>query len=260
VVAQAVAILQEDQVPVFQLRGPGARLAREGMARGQGGEDLVVSHMGAVQAGHVEGQGDQGRVQVARLQGGDQPLGQVLAEIEPQARETGPQERQGAGQEEGRDGRDHAQAEPASEGLAGAAGGLDQFIGLIEDDLRLGEGRLAHIGQDQPGPRPVDHRRAQDLLQFLDAGGQGRLGDMSRLGGLSEAAVLDQELEVLQLPEGREHGIPTSTAGRAKSNESGAAPDREPRRLKVGGAWGPEGQRPAWRLSTAAVMRALKGW
>ena len=148
-VAQAVAVLQQDQVSFLELRGTGSVLPGEGMVGREGGEDLVVRHVGAVQAGHIEGQGDQGRIELAGLQGGDQPLGQVLPKIEPQLWEASPEQGKGRGQEKGGDGGDDAQSEPAREGLTGAAGGLNQFIRLIEDDPRLGQGRLAHIRQDQ---------------------------------------------------------------------------------------------------------------
>ena len=67
---------------------------------------------------------------------------------------------------------------------------------------------LADGGQDDAGAAAVDHRRAQDLLQLLHAGRQGRLGDVGGLGGAAERAVLGQQLEVLQLSEGREHCFP----------------------------------------------------
>ncbi len=159
------------------------------------------------QALHVERQGDEGRVELTRLERRDQALGQVLPQIEPQLGEPRPQQGQGLGQQEGSDGGDDPQAEAAGERLAGVLGGLHQFLGLVEDGVGADEGGLPHGREDHAGAGAVHHRGAERPLQFLNSRREGRLGDVGGLGGLPERPLLGEELQVLQLADGREHGL-----------------------------------------------------
>ena len=83
VLPQAVAVLQQDQVLVLQLLRLDPLALAQRVARGQGGQELVVADVARLQPGGVVGQGDHRRAQRPGLQGRDQPVGQVLAQLKP---------------------------------------------------------------------------------------------------------------------------------------------------------------------------------
>ena len=86
--AQAVAVFQQDQVFLLhRLRGNGVQ-PRQRVVGGRRRQQFVVRHMRPLQACHVIGQRHQSRVQAPGLQLADQPMGQVLAQKQPQAGET----------------------------------------------------------------------------------------------------------------------------------------------------------------------------
>ena len=204
-VAQAVAVFEQDQGLALQIGRRDSGMAAQVMARRKRGEQFVVGHMDPLKAGHVVGQGDQHDIQHTGLQIGDQPLGHLLAQEQPQPGKADAQDRQGRGQQERRDRGDHPQSQPAFQGLAGAAAGLNQILRLGQNRPRPGDRLGPGGGEDDPGAVAVDHRRPEDLLQLLNPGRQGRLGDVGGLGGAAERAVLGEKLEVLKLPKGREH-------------------------------------------------------
>ncbi len=218
-IAQTVPVLQQDQVVGLQhsLRDrPGAR---QRMADRGGGQNLVVADMGVVDPRRVIRQGDDGGVQLARLQPGDQARRQVFADEQAQARILGLQPRQGARQQEGRHGRDDPQPETARQRLASVLGGLDQILGAGQHILGPAHGLGADGGQDHGPARTLDHRGPQHPLQLLHPRRQGGLADVGRLGRATERAVLGQEFEVLELTQRRQdrHGLRISRAGRLSS-------------------------------------------
>ncbi len=150
------------------------------------GQQFVLGHRGGVEAGGVVGQGDQGGVKGPGLQSLDQAMGEVLAQEQLQLGEALAQQGQGAGQQERGDGRDHAQAEAARQRLAGGAGGLHQILRARQDVVAPARHLLADGGEDHARTGPIDHRRVERALQFLNAGRQGGLGDVGGLCGAAE--------------------------------------------------------------------------
>ncbi len=134
-------------------------------------------------------------------------MGEVLAQEQAELGVPLSQQRQGLGQQERRHRRDHPQAEAPCQRLAGAVGGLHEVLRAGQDLVAPAHGVLADGGEDHARAGAVDHRRAQHLLQLLDAGRKGGLSDVRGVGGAAEGAVLGQELQVMQLPEGGEHGF-----------------------------------------------------
>src|SRR5690606_28004902 len=130
----------------------------------------------------------------------------------------GLQPRQGARQQERGDGRDHTEAEATRQRLAGGAGGVDQILGPGQQVRGAADRLLACRRQDDAAAGPLDQRRAEDALQLGEAGRQGRLADVGRLGGAAERAVLGQQLEILELTQGREHGRTINSIYRETNN------------------------------------------
>ncbi len=167
---QAMAIFQQDQLVPFQSFRRDRTEPAEGVVGGDGGQEGVIGHPLGLQPDGVIGQGDQGGVQGAGFQRSDQFLSQVLAQEQAQLGELIAQHGQGAWQQERRDGRDDPQPEAAGQGLAGAVGRLHQILGLGQDLFRPAHRLFADRGQNHARARPVDHRGAQHLFQFANAG------------------------------------------------------------------------------------------
>ena len=201
-----MAVLQQDQVFGAQRAGADGTGRGQGVVGGGGGHDLVVADAGVGDAGRVIGQGDDGGVDLARLQRRDQAGRQILADEQLQAGIGGLHRRQFGRQQEGGDGRDDAQAEAAGQQAAGVLGRLDQILCAGQHVLGPAHGLGAHGGHDDGAARPFDHRRAQDALQLLHPGAEGGLADVGGLCGARETAVFGQKLEILKLSQGGEHG------------------------------------------------------
>lgn len=133
----------------------------------------------------------------------EQPVGQVLRQIEPELRIAPPQGRQAARQQEGADRRDDAETQRAGERLPAHPRRLHQVVHAAQDVLRPLDDRLAEGRHDDPAAGAVDQRRLQQVLQLLDAGAERRLGDVAGLRRPAEMAVARQLHEMPQLPQGR---------------------------------------------------------
>ena len=206
VVAQAMAVLQQDQILGPQRAGTDGAGRGQGMVGGGGGHDLVIADASVGDARRIIGQGDDGRVDLTRLQRRDQPGRQILADEQFQAGIVGLHRRELGGQQEGRDGGDDAQAETAGQQTPGVLGRLDQILGAGQNVLGAANGLRSDGGHDHGAARAFDHRRAQDALKLLHPGAEGGLADVGGLCGAREAAVFGQELEILELTQGGEHG------------------------------------------------------
>jgi hypothetical protein len=89
-------------------------------------------------------------------------------------------------------------------GADAGAGHLQAAYGLPR---RLDQG-LARLGEDHAAADAVEEGAAQVLLQRADGLGEGGLGDVERLGGAVEAAVVHDGEKVLKLP--HVHAAPAS--------------------------------------------------
>ncbi len=111
---------------------------------------------------------DQRRIEPACPDVIDQPGGEVLGEIDGQARIAGAELGPEAGEEEGADGRDHPEMKPPRQGLALGGGEFDQFLGLGEDDPGAIDDLAAQGGERHAAPGAVHQRRAEQVLEFLE--------------------------------------------------------------------------------------------
>ena len=161
--------------------------------RGRGGKQEFVIEQGQhVDARHIPGQGDQGRIQRAGAQLVDQAGGLFFMQIELEIRVLLAERAHRGGQHEGGDGRDGAQMERAGQQGAGALDRLDQGVGVI--DQRIGARHRQFTGMGQLGAAGLAFGQfhPQQILQFLDSGGQGGLRHMARLGRPRERAGLSK--------------------------------------------------------------------
>ena len=206
------------------------------MVAWRGGQEFVIADPHRVQTGGVIGQRDQSGVERTALEPRNPLAGEVLAQEQAQLRKALAQQRQGLRQEERRDGGDHAQPETAGKWLAGALGGLHQVFHPGQHVLGAPNRLLAHRSQDHAGTGAVHHRRAKRTLQFLYAGGQGRLGDEGRLRRAAERAMLRQQSEVLQLSKRRQHERQIGSGYARRKNNRFAAQHRTPISKACGGS------------------------
>ncbi len=150
-------------------------------------------------------------------------MGQVLAQEKTQIWIGGAKARQSRRQQKWRDGGDDPAAKAAGEGLRRRPPGLGQILGLGQDGARPLNRLGAGGGEDDTGAIAIDHDRAQDPFQLLDAGRKGWLGDVGRLGGATERALFGEQLEIMQLAQGQ------GAWDQAASKESGDPQKRSTR-------------------------------
>ena len=105
------------------------------------------------------------------------------------------------GQQERRDGGDHAHPQFARQRLAGALHQVGQLLGLAQQAVRLGHHRIAQRGEAHRALGPLDQHHAQQGFQIAQPGRQRRLRDETGVGGAAEMAMLVQRNKVLQLLE-----------------------------------------------------------
>ena len=169
------------------------QLGQQGMVGGHGGQQFVVGDECArVEVGACRAAGRSGpRPGLGLRPSGRRSglAGQVLAQVQPKLGE--PLRAAGAGRGAGRKGAmvgiTPRRNRPDS-GWPALAGGLGTRSSGIRGPGRPGQRgapppRRPAASGDHPGTPAVDHRRAQNLLQFLYAGGQRRLGHVRSLGG-----------------------------------------------------------------------------
>ena len=94
---------------------------------------------------------------------------------------------------------------PAS-GLPDGADHVGQILGLAQDPLRLLGDAHAERGEAHHPPGALDQGDADQGLQLLDPGRQGRLGDEAGLGGAAEMAVGLERHQILELLQGGKVG------------------------------------------------------
>ena len=201
--AQAVAVFEEEEVGILQVLRGQTVLAGEGMTGGRGEQELVIEQRHRLDAGGVIGKGDEGGVEGAGLELVDQAAGAVLVEIELQVRVFFGQQADGLGQDEGRDRRNGAEVERSGEYLSGRGDGLDEGVGIGEQGRGAGGGDFAGMGEGGAAGLALGKRDAEQVLELLDAGREGGLGDMAGFGGAGKRAGFAQGDEKLELAECR---------------------------------------------------------
>jgi len=102
-------------------------------------------------------------------------------------------------QQEGRNGRDHAEPELARERLARGAHHVGQLLGLAQYPPRLGGDSKAQRREAHDPPGALDQGDSDHRLELLDPGRQGRLGNETGLGRAAEMAVGFERHEILKL-------------------------------------------------------------
>jgi hypothetical protein len=195
VVAQAVPFLQQQHLARVESPEGDALLPDRGIAFAGHERELVLEELAHVEIARLEGQRDQRDVEPARAQPLDQAIREVLAQEELQLSVGAPQPRKHAGQQEGRDGGDGAQAQRPGERTRRGAGRLRQ-VRRRRQQLAPARGDiLAHRGEPYVAFVALHELRAQEGLQLLDPGGQRGLSHELRFRGGPEVQArgeLDQ--------------------------------------------------------------------
>jgi hypothetical protein len=204
VVAEAVPLLQQQQVAGGDPADDGVLPADRGVVRARDERERVAEQLTDVQVAGVEGQGDQRDVQAARAQPLEQVPRHVLAQVELQLGMGPPQRRQHAGQQVGRDGGDGAEAQRPAERTRRLAGGLGEVGRARQQVARPRHHVLAHRGQPHVAPVALDELDVEQPLQLLDPRRQRRLGDELGLGGGAEVQALGQLHQVGELAKRRQ--------------------------------------------------------
>ena len=196
--AKAVAGLEHQQVDLAQVARPDFAPLGPGVgARHDHPEGLVVQGPHA-DAGLVEGQRHDHRIDLAVLERVDEQAGHALLDEEAGVRRQAAHRADQLGQQVRRDGVDHPEAEFAAQVIAPAFGHRFDPPRFLEHPPRLGDHPLAHRRQRGVPLAALDQAHPQLVLEVLHRHAQGRLADMATLGGAAECAFVSEGHEVAQ--------------------------------------------------------------
>ena len=157
-----------------------------------------------VQLPVIDRQGDQRGVDPVGLELIEQPVGQVLVNDEPQLGMGALERRQQPRQQIRAQGRNDAEIERSGERTRPAPRQRDDRLRLVEHPPGLGDDLLADRRDAERSVRAFEERHAQEFLQLLELGTQGRLADVTGLRRAAEMAEIGECDEITKLLEG--HG------------------------------------------------------
>ena len=133
-------------------------------------------------------------VEGAVAQAREQPVGQILHQIERRLRQRLGEPRQGDRQQVGRDGRDHAEAQFAGEGIARRVCGRAYAGRRGERRARLRHDDRRPVADPSAAALPVEQTKAELRLELEDLTAQRRLTDVaSRRRAAKMAMVGDRD-------------------------------------------------------------------
>ena len=203
-IAQAVAVFQQDQPALIDIVGGNARGLRARIVRRHRQQEQIVEQGERFDVGLADRQRQHRGIERAALDLLDQLPGLRLAQFEPQVREAALQQRQNPRQHIGRERRNHAERQPPGQQAAAMAREIDEIARGREHVLAAAGDLAADFGQHHLARPPLDHGDAERALEIADLHRQRRLGDGAGLGGPAEMAVLGQRGEIAKLSK-RDH-------------------------------------------------------
>jgi hypothetical protein len=140
---------------------------------------------------------EQHDIEPSRVQPFDEPRRQILDQVKPECGIGAAQLGQNVGQQEWADGRDHTHPQASAERLVLGSGGFRELFAFLEYSPCPFDDFEPERGQYDPALGAVDKRCLEDSFQFLYAGTQRRLRDVTRLRGPAKVAVTGEQDEML---------------------------------------------------------------
>lgn len=199
-VAQAVAVVEQEHAFGGQGGGGDSGPGREAVAAGEGDDEFVAQDRHGLGVAAVAGECDHQQVEAVAGEAVDEGAGQVLAHEQAQIGEGVAQHRHEPGQQEGADGGDDAEAEGAAERGAGGGGGFGDGFEGGQRAAGAGDDLVAEGGEDDVlAGATVEDGGVHLAFEGEDAGGEGGLGDGAGLGGTAEMAEFGEGQQVAEL-------------------------------------------------------------
>ena len=204
--AQAVGLVQEQEVLGVELVGAQVGAPRPGVVRGHEDHQRLVEHGDGGGPLHVHVNGQDGGVQAPLLQEGQDVAGGHLPQLDPQlGQQLGQAVEDHRGQVGGQGG-DHAQAYGADQGRALVGGSLAEALGRQDGLARERQEGLPQGGDQDLAGGALHELTAHAPLQGVDRLGEAGLADAEARRGLTEVLVVAQCHEGAQLREGGQWG------------------------------------------------------
>ena len=206
-IAQAMTILEQQyalgvetvESIVRRIHQLGAGTAGEPKSIFEQAHDADISHL--------VGEREQDDVQHAVHEHLVDTSGLVLAQQQPKLRVGLAEIRHELRQQEGCDGRNHAEAQRSREHLAAAMGDLHERFQIADAEPRLYGDVSTEPGHGDLSVGAVHQTYPEGRLELANGDAEGRLRHEAGIRGLSEVPVLVQGDEVSQLLDGRQiHG------------------------------------------------------
>ena len=205
-VAQAVALVKEQQPLVLELGGGQVIAPGPGVIPGDQDDERLVEHGHGRDAMEIDVDGDDGRVEAALGQHVEDVAGDHLAQLGVQVGQFGGKAVEDHRGHVGGEGRDYSQAHRPGQGGAPAGDGVVEGLGGQNGLPGVGEQGLAQRGDEDATGGALDQLPADAPLQGGDRLGQARLAHAEGGGRLAEVLVVAQRHEGPELGEGGQGG------------------------------------------------------
>lgn len=197
--AEAVAFLHDDEGLFLDVDGGEGALTRERMLGGEGEPEGFDEEFAADDAAAFGGGADDGEIEVFGVDGAAEVGGGVFVDGDLDAGMAGAEGLEKAGEEVGRDGGQGTEFDFAADEAADVA---DFFAGgfeLVDDALGVVEEKFAGGGDGDVAFVSLEEFFAEFVLELHDLLAEGRLGDVTALGGAAEVFRLGDGEEVAEL-------------------------------------------------------------
>ncbi len=171
------------------------------MIEGERQDEGILEDWFMVQCPDIRFDGEECRIESTSFDGMDEALGLVFEPSKREAREGAAKDGIEVGEEIGGDGRDHADSKDADEGIRVEPGCGDEVLERGEHGSASLDQSPSGSGQAHFSTIPLKKLNPQCPLEFRHLGAQGRLGDMTTLGGLPEIEFFSDRDHVLKLAE-----------------------------------------------------------
>ena len=129
----------------------------------------------------------------------EQGFGHLLGQHQPHLRDFAPQRPQDQRHQVGGQGRNRAEPQAAGEGIAVGLGVVTDRIGLVDHPARHRHHLGAHRGNLDPAVGALEQRDAELFLELAHLPAQGRLTDVTGLGGAAEMAEIGDRDDVAEI-------------------------------------------------------------
>ncbi len=204
-VAQAVALLEQQQAVRFEERGAGAHARLRPPPLGHGKEELVVEEPHRFEIGFVDWQRQHENVEPPFTEFRQQHARLRFAHMQFEIGMPRLQRHQQLREQVGGDGGDHAEPQRPGKQRPALARVVGEILHLAQDAGGAPRHFLAGFREGRALRPPLDQLEAQRLFEVLDLHREGGLRDRTVLRRFAEVAEPRQRLEVAQLLEG-DHG------------------------------------------------------